>query len=266
MNDPAAHKNPNVRKPTLKVVLERLDGSQVDDNRFADIQSHVRTACSRYLDLSVSYTKQTPSAQEAYIGYAESLAPELSYCDETGWKAVMMARTFIDGKTRRGRDATAGGGGSSGSSRPRRGAGGSKRKDGSGSPSEEPSAANEDEEDISTEQLPLTPGQDHPGLGQSSGQGPNKRRRFPAAHPDLTSPEDFPVVSDLGYSSFARRTLKCMCSIYHSLRLTLRCRLDIRRVEPSSTLRASTLASVVLYFLCLNVCREHRMYPALLLE
>lgn len=113
MSDPTAHKNPNVRKPTLKVVVEKLDGTPVDETRFAEIQSLVRTACSRCLDLTVSYTKQSPQAQDVYIASAEGLAPELSYCDETGWKAVMMARTFIDGKTRRGRDtmSSASGGG-----------------------------------------------------------------------------------------------------------------------------------------------------------
>lgn len=179
MNDPAAHKNPNVRKPTLKVVLERLDGSQVDDNRFADIQSSVRAACCRFLDLSTSYTKQTPSAQDAYIGYAESLAPELSYCDETGWKAVMMARTFIDGKTRRGRDSA---GPNAGKGRK------GKRKEGTGSPSDEPTPAKEGPDE--TEQ--------QSGNHEQDAQGNlNKRRRTTAGgtHQRETSPEDFPVVS-----------------------------------------------------------------------
>lgn len=108
MSDPQAHSNPNVRKPTLKVIAEGLDGQPVDDSRFADIQAHVRTACTRCLDLNLSWTKQTPSCQDSYIGYVEQLAPELSYCDDSGWKAVMMARTFLDGKTRRNRDISAG--------------------------------------------------------------------------------------------------------------------------------------------------------------
>ena len=103
MADPIAHPNPNVRRPIAKAIIDDADGALVPSSRMAEIQNAVRTACQRTLDLTSSWTKQTPQAMDDYIALVESMADELAYCDESGWKAVVLARTFIDGRTRRGR-------------------------------------------------------------------------------------------------------------------------------------------------------------------
>lgn len=104
MKDPVAHPNKNVRHPIMKKIVEDKAGALVDETRFGEIQGSVRTAASKTLDLKCSWTKQTQARQQEFIALVETLAPELSYCEPEGWKAVAMARTYLDGKTRRGRE------------------------------------------------------------------------------------------------------------------------------------------------------------------
>lgn len=108
MKDPVAHPNKNVRHPIMKKIVEDREGALVDEARFGEIQGHVRTAASKTLDLKSSWTKQSQARQQEFIAMVEQLAPELSYCEPEGWKAVAMARTYLDGKTRRGREMTDG--------------------------------------------------------------------------------------------------------------------------------------------------------------